>query len=107
MVQISLTAKEKRKKETAGALERVARERKGEEERERGKKKQNKKKSSFINAVSIITDVYMQYSGDSRQYQVIASHADDSTGSVRIRTRLSGEKSNILYLALLLYIFVE
>ena len=40
---------------------------------------------------------------DDRQYQVIASHADDSTGSVRIRIRLSGKKSNILYLALWLY----
>ena len=27
---------------------------------------------------------------DDSQYQVIASHADDSTGSVRIRIRLSG-----------------
>lgn len=44
---------------------------------------------------------------DDQQYQVIASHADDSTGSVRIRIRLSGKKSNILYLALWLYIFVE
>ena len=27
---------------------------------------------------------------DNSQYQVIASHADDSAGSVRIRIRLSG-----------------
>ena len=49
LVQISLTAKEKRKKETAGALERAAGEREEEKERERGKKL----KSCFINAVSI------------------------------------------------------
>ena len=29
---------------------------------------------------------------DDRQYQVIASHADDPTGSVRLRIRLSGKK---------------
>ena len=30
---------------------------------------------------------------DDQQYQVIASHADDSTGSVRIRIRLSRKKA--------------
>ena len=46
MVQISLMAKEKRKKETAGALERVAGERKGNKSEREVKKKIIK--SSFI-----------------------------------------------------------
>jgi len=49
LVQISLTAKEKRKKETEGALERVPK----KARRKKSVREVKKLKSSFINAVSI------------------------------------------------------